>query len=75
MKWHVSAGSVIFFVFSGAEIQPHSQWNLGNFFLNFEKKIYTSEVFFFEAGHHTHKLQSTTIESYFSFIFWWQQYV
>ena len=29
--------SGIFFVFSGAEIRPYSQWNLGDFFPNFEK--------------------------------------
>ena len=29
----------IFWVFSGAEIRPHSQWYLGDFFPNFEKKI------------------------------------
>ena len=28
----------IFLVFSGAEIWPHSQWNLGDFFPNFEEK-------------------------------------
>ena len=27
-----------FFAFSGAQIRPHSQWNLGAFFPNFEKK-------------------------------------
>ena len=26
-----------FWVFLGAEIRPHSQWNLGDFFPNFEK--------------------------------------
>ena len=30
--------SGIFFVFSGAEIQPLSQWNLGDLFPKFEKK-------------------------------------
>ena len=34
-------------VFSGAEVQPNSQWNLGDFFPNFEKKSKSSKKFFF----------------------------
>ena len=39
-----------FFVFSGAEILPHCQWNLGDFFPNFEKKIpiFKKKDYFFE---------------------------
>ena len=37
----------IFVVFPGAEIQPHSQWNLGDFFPNFEKKSQSSIFFYF----------------------------
>ena len=29
----------IFFAFSGAKFQPYSQWNLGDLFSNFEKKL------------------------------------
>ena len=36
------------FVLSGAEIRPHSQWNLGAFFPNFEKKIPIFNFFFVE---------------------------
>ena len=48
----------IFSVFSGAEIQPHSQWNLGDFFPNFEKKIPSSIILRlgFSFSQHTHKL-------------------
>ena len=35
-----------FCVFSGAEIQPHYQWNSGDFFPNFEKKIPIFKIFF-----------------------------
>ena len=62
----VDAG--IFFVFSGAKI-PHSQWNLGDFFLNFEKKSQSSNIFYyllfgrmaFSFSHHTHKLHCANL--------------
>ena len=44
----------IFFVFSGTEIGSHFQWNLGDFFPNFEKKNHTlpqkkkQNIFFFD---------------------------
>ena len=49
-----------FLVCPGAEIWPHSQWNLGDFFPNFEKKSQSSKQFFFWRlgflfSHHTHK--------------------
>ena len=50
-----------FLVSSGAEIQPLSQWDLGDFFLNLKKKFPISKknyFFFFENFHsvttHTH---------------------
>ena len=52
----------IFPVFSGAEIQPFTQWNLGDFFPNIEKKSQSSKkIFFLKIGifiqsTHTHKL-------------------
>ena len=51
-----------FLVFSGAEYQPHSQRNLGEFFSNFEKKKSQSskKIFFEDWDFHsvnTHKLQ------------------
>ena len=46
-----------FFMFSGAEIRPHSQWNLGDFFPNF---------FFLKIGisfsQHTHKLHGDVLQ-------------
>ena len=36
-----------FFGFSGIEIRPHFQWNLGDFFPNFEKNPYLQKNFFF----------------------------
>ena len=40
--------SGIFFVFSGAEIRPHSQWNLGDFFFQILKnKSQSKKIFFF----------------------------
>ena len=35
-----------FFVYSGAEIQPHSQWNLGDFFPNFDFFLEDCDTFF-----------------------------
>ena len=54
-KWCVyDMCSGIFLVFSGAEIRPHSQWNLGDFFSQFwkknpnlQKKKYFFFIFFF----------------------------
>ena len=38
-------------MFSGAEILPHSQWNLGDFFPNFLKlPIFKKKIFFFLGG-------------------------
>ena len=36
-----------FFVFSGAEIGPCFQWNLGDFLSNFEKNPNKKKFFFF----------------------------
>ena len=70
-------------VFSGAKIRPHSQWNLGDFFPNFEKNMNLQKkcCFFFvcfledwdfhSVNTYIHKLHtwqhSTTIAFYFSF--------
>ena len=47
-------------VFSGAEIRPHSQSNLGAFFPTFEKKSQSSNKkekdLGFSFNQHTHKL-------------------
>ena len=40
----------IFWVFSQAEIRPHSQWNLGDFFPILKKKKNLQKVFFFNIG-------------------------
>ena len=37
-------------MFSGAEIRPHSQWNLGDFFPNFEKNPDLQKTFFLRLG-------------------------
>ena len=51
----------IFFVSSGAEMRPLSQWDLGDFFPNLKKKFPISEKNFFfffflefSFSHHTH---------------------
>ena len=57
-------GQGLFLVFSGAEIGPHSHWNLGDFSLVFVKKNpnLQKHFFFFEDwdfhsdSQHTHKL-------------------
>ena len=61
-----------FLVFSRAEIWPDSQYNLGDFFPNFEKTNPQSsnlKIGIFIKSPHTHAtwLQSTTFESYYSF--------
>ena len=37
-------------VFSGAEIQSHTQWNLGDLFPNFEKNTPNLHFFFWKIG-------------------------
>ena len=67
--------SVVFFVFSGAEIRPLSQWDLGDFFSNLKKKFPISKkkkfffffFFFFRIfiqSPHTHHTRSQAT--------WWQ---
>ena len=66
----------IFFVSSGAEIRPLSQWDLGDFFPNLKKKNSQSQkkkkknfffFFFFQIFHsvtthtHTHKLHDDNL--------------
>ena len=57
----------ICFVFSGAEIPPHSQWNLGDFLPIFLKKIpIFKKIFFLKIGifmqsTHTHKLHGDVL--------------
>ena len=46
---HVSG---IFFVFSGAQIRAHFQWNLGDFWQILEKK--SQSYNFFLCSQHTH---------------------
>ena len=44
-----------FCVLSGAEIRPHSQWYLGDFFPNFEKKSQSSKFgIFIQQTHKVH---------------------
>ena len=46
-------------MFSVAEIWPHSQWNLCDFFSNFEKKSQSSLGFSFSQ--HTHMLHGNVL--------------
>ena len=56
-----------FLVSSGAEIQPLSQWDLGDFFPNLKKKIPNlkkkkkKKNFFFLEFSHTHKLHNDNL--------------
>ena len=59
----------LFFVFSGAEIRPHSQWNSVDFFPHFEKKVPMLKKKNLSSNFHlvTTDKQAATITSYFSF--------
>ena len=68
-------------VFSGAEFRPHSQWNLGDFFSNFEKKQHIFKKSFccwrfgFSFSHHTHIILSYMVMFSFNLmaIYNWQK--
>ena len=47
-----------FLVFKGADIQPHSQWNLVDFFPNFKKN---PNGFSLRLGSRTHKLHGDVL--------------
>ena len=74
------ASQGFFLVSSGAEIRPLSQWDLGDFFSQFDKKIPISKKkkkkkFFleFSFSHHTHTSYMVTI--YYFPLIQWQKYV
>ena len=50
-----------YLVFSGAKIGPHSKWNLGDCFPNFEKKISNLKKKLFADSQHTHKLHDDNL--------------
>ena len=58
-----------FLAFSGAEIWPLSQWNLGDFFPNFEQKSQSLKIFFEEWDFHLATWWQSTTASYLSFKF------
>ena len=55
-KTTVKVPSIIISQFSGAKIGPHSQWDLGDFFPNFERKKSQSS-----SQQHTHKLHGEVL--------------
>ena len=64
-----TTGTGIFSGASGAEIRPHSQCNLGDFFPQFEKKKSQSKLIFFSTVPYIHdcEIQTLLFETVFSF--------